>query len=87
MRRAGLFLDGRSDELTGELTAAMETASASLEFEEAARLRDLVASLRSMHSRQYVDGRAADLVTDGADADGTRHAQRRRPAIMRSIWS
>ena len=61
VRRAGLFLEGRSDELIGELTAAMEAASARLEFEEAARLRDLVGSLRSMHSRQYVDGRAADL--------------------------
>ena len=71
VRRAGLFLDGRSDELTGELTAAMETASASLEFEEAARLRDLVASLRSMHSRQYVDGRAADLDVLACAMQGT----------------
>ncbi|RYZ71735.1 MAG: excinuclease ABC subunit UvrC [Lysobacteraceae bacterium] len=61
VRRAALFLDGRSDELTSELGNAMEAASARLEFEQAARLRDLVGSLRSMHSRQYVDGRAADL--------------------------
>ena len=71
VRRAGLFLDGRSDELTGELTAAMEAASASLEFEEAARLRDLVGSLRSMHSRQYVDGRAADLDVLACAMQGT----------------
>ena len=71
VRRAGLFLDGRSDELTGELTAAMEAASASLAFEEAARLRDLVASLRSMHSRQYVDGRAADLDVLACAMQGT----------------
>ncbi|RZA31837.1 MAG: excinuclease ABC subunit UvrC [Lysobacteraceae bacterium] len=61
VRRAALFLDGRSDELTSELGNAMEAASARLEFEQAARLRDLVGSLRSMQSRQYVDGRAADL--------------------------
>ena len=61
VRRAALLLDGRSDELTGELTAAMETASARLEFEQAARLRDLVAGIRSLQARQYVDGRAADL--------------------------
>ncbi len=60
-RRATLFLDGRSDELTRELGSAMEQASANLEFEQAARLRDLVASIRSLQARQYVDGHAADL--------------------------
>ncbi len=61
VRRATLLLDGRSDELTGELTASMEAASARLDFEEAARLRDLVAGIRSLQARQYVDGHAADL--------------------------
>lgn len=61
VRRACLFLDGRSDELTNELGRAMEAASANLEFEEAARLRDLLTSIRSLQARQYVDGRAADL--------------------------
>lgn len=61
VRRATLFLDGRSDELTGELTAAMEAASVALDFEQAARLRDLIASIRTLQARQYVDGRAADL--------------------------
>ena len=60
-RRATLFLDGRSDELTRELGSAMEQASANLEFEQAARLRDLVASIRTLQARQYVDGHAADL--------------------------
>jgi len=61
VRRASLFLDGRSDELTDELGGAMEAASTRLDFEEAARLRDLVQSIRSLQARQYVDGRAADL--------------------------
>jgi excinuclease ABC subunit C len=61
VRRATLFLEGRSDELTGELGAQMEAASARLDFEEAARLRDLIAAIRSLQARQYVDGRAADL--------------------------
>ena len=61
VRQACLFLDGRSDELTKELTQAMEQASVALEFERAARLRDLVASIRTLQARQYVDGRAADL--------------------------
>jgi len=61
VRRAALFLEGRSDQLADELLQAMQQASDALEFERAARLRDLVASLRSMQNRQYVDGRAADL--------------------------
>ncbi|MFT3756860.1 MAG: excinuclease ABC subunit UvrC [Pseudoxanthomonas sp.] len=61
VRRATLFLDGRSDELTSELTTQMEQSSERLEFEQAARLRDLVASIRSLQARQYVDGHAAEL--------------------------
>jgi len=61
VRRAALFLEGKSDQLADELVQAMQQASDALQFERAARLRDLVASLRSMQNRQYVDGRAADL--------------------------
>ena len=61
VRRAVLMLEGRSDELTDEVGAAMEAASARLAFEEAARLRDLLGSIRTLQARQYVDGRAADL--------------------------
>ncbi|GAB2516896.1 excinuclease ABC subunit UvrC [Lysobacter humi (ex Lee et al. 2017)] len=61
VRRAMLMLEGRSDELTAELTRGMEQASENLDFEEAARLRDLVSSIRTLQARQYVDGRAADL--------------------------
>ncbi|WP_279361076.1 excinuclease ABC subunit UvrC [Xanthomonas sacchari] len=73
VRRSTLFLEGRSDQLGEELVQAMQAASERLEFERAARLRDLLGSLRSMQSRQYVDGRAADLdvlacATQGANA-------------------
>jgi len=61
VRRAGLFLDGRSGELGDELAAAMQRASDGLEFEQAARLRDLIATIRKLQARQYVDGRNADL--------------------------
>src|SRR5690606_14642168 len=61
VRRAGLFLDGRSEELADELAAAMQAASEALEFEQAARLRDLIATIRKLQARQYVDGRNADL--------------------------
>jgi excinuclease ABC subunit C len=61
VRRASLFLDGRSEELGNELTSAMEAASERLDFEEAARMRDLVQTIRKLQARQYVDGQAADL--------------------------
>ncbi len=61
VRQATMFLDGRSDDLTAELTTTMEGASERLDFEEAARVRDLIASIRKLQSRQYVDGHAADL--------------------------
>jgi len=61
VQRATLLLDGRSDDLGAELTRQMEAASARLEFEQAARLRDLIAGIRSLQARQYVDGRAAEL--------------------------
>src|SRR4249919_4122263 len=61
VRRVGLFLDGRSDELATELDEAMATSSARLDVEEAARVRDLIATIRKLQARQYVDGRAADL--------------------------
>ncbi|WP_298578585.1 excinuclease ABC subunit UvrC [uncultured Luteimonas sp.] len=71
VRRATLFLEGRSDELTRELGEAMEAASARLDFEEAARLRDLLANVRSLQARQYVDGRAAELDVLAVAMQGT----------------
>jgi excinuclease ABC subunit C len=61
VRRASLFLSGRSDELARELASTMGQASERLDFEQAARLRDLLAAVRSVQSRQYVDGQAADM--------------------------
>src|SRR5690606_9467694 len=61
VRRVELFLDGRSDELSAELERNMAEASERLDFEEAARVRDLIATIRKLQARQYVDGRAADL--------------------------
>ncbi|CAN5246247.1 excinuclease ABC subunit UvrC [soil metagenome] len=51
---AELFLEGRNQQVVEELLKAMETASAALEFETAARIRDQVASLRKVQERQYV---------------------------------
>src|SRR5205814_1608920 len=61
VHRAGLFLDGRGDELVGELARSMETASARLDFEQAAVLRDQVASIRKIQARQYVEGEQVEM--------------------------
>ena len=61
VRRAALFLEGRSDELVDDLTQAMEAASARLEFEQAAQLRDPIAGIRKVQARQYVEGEQVDM--------------------------
>ena len=62
VEHAVMCLEGRSEQVTQQLTASMERASDSLDFEEAARLRDQVQQLRRLQEKQYVDN------TDG-DAD------------------
>ena len=66
-----LFLDGRSDELSRELEQSMAAASERLDFEDAARVRDLIATIRKLQARQYVDGRAADLDVLACAMQGT----------------
>ncbi|GHE22100.1 excinuclease ABC subunit UvrC [Halomonas urumqiensis] len=55
-------LEGKSDQVTQELTRDMEAASQALAFEEAGRLRDQIQQLRKLQQRQFVD-------TAGGDAD------------------
>ncbi|WP_231489505.1 excinuclease ABC subunit UvrC [Billgrantia saliphila] len=62
LEHAVMCLEGRSEQVTQELTEAMETASRNLAFEEAARLRDQIQHLRQLQQRQFVD-------TEGGDAD------------------
>jgi len=61
VRRAALFLEGRSSELVDELGKAMEAASARLEFEQAAQLRDQIAAIRRVQARQYVEGEQVEM--------------------------
>ncbi|KFL37816.1 excinuclease ABC subunit UvrC [Arenimonas donghaensis] len=61
VRRAALFLEGRSTELVDELGQAMESASARLEFEQAAQLRDQIAAVRRIQARQYVEGEQVEM--------------------------
>ena len=71
VRRVELFLEGRSDELSAELERNMADASERLDFEEAARVRDLIGAIRKLQARQYVDGRAADLDVLACAMQGT----------------
>ncbi|GHC36546.1 excinuclease ABC subunit UvrC [Aidingimonas halophila] len=69
VEHAIMCLQGKSEQVTDDLTRAMETASKALDFEEAARLRDQIQQLRQLQSRQFVD-------TDGGDADVFALAER-----------
>lgn len=61
VRQLLLFLDGRSDEITGELVKAMESASARLDFEQAAQFRDRIAALRHVQETQFVAKEGGDV--------------------------
>ncbi|MGH8273422.1 MAG: excinuclease ABC subunit UvrC [Gammaproteobacteria bacterium] len=62
LSHAVAFLEGRDEGVIATLAKAMEAASAALEFERAARLRDQVGRLRRIRARQ-------DVVTGVADCD------------------
>ena len=74
VRHAELFLEGRSAEVIEDLVERMEAASEALAFEEAARLRDRIATLRQIQQRQSVirdrddDLDAVACVTEGDTA-------------------
>jgi len=52
VRNARLFLEGRHKELAGELRERMQRAAEELRFEEAASLRDLIATVEELDERQ-----------------------------------
>jgi excinuclease ABC subunit C len=61
VRHAAMFLQGRSSAVIDELGSGMENASAALEFEQAARLRDQIATLKRLQAQSAVQGASADL--------------------------
>ncbi len=56
-----LFLEGRTNRVIDGLVARMEQAAEALEFEQAARYRDQIATLRRIQEKQYVSGESGDL--------------------------
>lgn len=55
------FLEGKSNEIIEDLGNRMEQAAARQAYEDAARYRDQIVSLRRVHERQYVSGERGDL--------------------------
>jgi excinuclease ABC subunit C len=75
LEEARLFLAGRSDELMARLRTAMTRASEGLEYEEAGRLRDLLAEIMAVSPRSKlssVDGEDTDIY--GVTVDGNTAA-------------
>ncbi len=60
IEHAVMCLEGRSEQVTQQLTASMERASDALDFEEAARLRDQIQQLRRLQEKQFVDNADGD---------------------------
>ncbi|MCP8898779.1 excinuclease ABC subunit UvrC [Gilvimarinus xylanilyticus] len=56
-----LFLQGKNQQLLKELADDMESASAALEFERAAQLRDQIAALRQVQAQQSVEEGSGDM--------------------------
>ncbi|TRO21994.1 excinuclease ABC subunit UvrC [Ectopseudomonas mendocina] len=61
VRHSVMFLDGRSNALSEELSASMEKASMALEFEHAAELRDQISMLRRVQDQQSMEGGTGDV--------------------------
>ena len=71
VRHAVLFLEGKSSDVIEELATRMEQAAESLQYEEAARLRDQIVWLKRIQERQYVSNDHGDLdVVAIAEAGG-----------------
>jgi excinuclease ABC subunit C len=62
VRQVRLFLEGRHSALASELRARMETAAEEERFEEAAGLRDLLATIEELDQRQKMSAASGDDV-------------------------
>jgi len=70
VRDAVLFLEGRTSQVVDSLVERMEQAATKLEYEQAARYRDQIATLRRIQERQYVTGERGDLDIIACIAEG-----------------
>jgi excinuclease ABC subunit C len=61
VRRSVMFLEGRSNALSDELSSTMEGFAQNLEFERAAEVRDQLALLRRVQDQQSMEGGSGDV--------------------------
>ena len=61
VRHAVMFLEGRSEEMIGELVERMSAAAQSLRYELAGQYRDQISSLRRIQERQYINGAQGNI--------------------------
>jgi len=66
VQHALMFLEGRDKEVVGYLVTQMERASAALDFERAARIRDQINSLQRVQLEQNVTGSDGDFDVVGS---------------------
>ncbi len=74
-----LFLDGKSEELTEMIEQEMKSASANLEFEKAAELRDRLTDIETIMSRQKI------IDTGGISRDVLGIARTEEAALIEMI--
>jgi excinuclease ABC subunit C len=56
-----LFLEGKNQQVVDDLSEQMTLASAELNFEQAAEIRDKISSLRRVQERQYVSSEQGEI--------------------------
>lgn len=61
VRHSIMFLEGRSNALSEELSRNMEAAAMALDFERAAEIRDQIALLRRVQDQQSMEGGTGDV--------------------------
>jgi excinuclease ABC subunit C len=61
VKLAKLFLKGKNSDVIQKLVVKMESSSEALEFENAAKYRDQISTLRKVQQQQFVSGLAAEL--------------------------
>lgn len=61
VKKALLFLEGKSNQIIDQFMQEMEQASEALDFELAARLRDQIAMLRSIQEQQIIFGKEKSM--------------------------
>ena len=77
---AGLFLEGRSEQIVGQLRRRMKAASEAMEYERAAYIRDQIQALESVLERQKV------LKTAATDQDVIALAREDGSAVVQVFF-